>query len=145
MNVVDFADAKQCENGSFTLGFYIIKLKTKYCGDIFYGRTKYDYTDGSIFCFAPGQLVQVNLKEDEDPTSVCLLFHPDLLSGTELGKKIRTRYPYFSYDINEEYWEDFAEMLGLEYARINKNTTISGFKQDLRNNEVYYMLNKALK
>ena len=101
VNVVDFADAKQCENGSFTLGIYIIKLKTKYCGDIYYGRTKYDYTDGSIFCFAPGQLVQVNLKEDEDPTSVCLLFHPDLLSGTELGKKIRTRYPYFSYDINE--------------------------------------------
>ena len=56
-----------------------------------------------------------------------------------------THHSAFSYDINEEYWEDFAEMLGLEYARINKNTTISGFKQDLRNNEVYYMLNKALK
>ncbi|MBR1940462.1 MAG: AraC family transcriptional regulator [Bacteroidaceae bacterium] len=101
VNVVDFSEAKRCENGRFTLGFYIIKLKTKYCGDIFYGRTKYDYTDGSIFCFAPDQLVQIDLKEDEVPTSVCLLFHPDLIRGTELGQKIRTRYPYFSYDINE--------------------------------------------
>ena len=56
-----------------------------------------------------------------------------------------THHSAFSYDISEEYWEDFAEMLDLEYVRINKQTTISGLKQDLRNNEVYYMLNKALK
>ena len=43
-----------------------------------------------------------------------------------------------------EYWEDFAEIAGIEYVKINKNTTISDFKQQLRNNEVYYMLNKAL-
>ncbi len=36
-------------------------------------------------------------------------------------------------------------MCGIEYIGIDKNTTISGFKQQLRNNEVYYMLNKALK
>ena len=56
-----------------------------------------------------------------------------------------THHSAFSYDISEEYWEDFAEMLDLEHVRINKQTTISGLKQDLRNNEVYYMLNKALK
>ena len=56
-----------------------------------------------------------------------------------------THHSAFSYDINEEYWEDFAEMLGIEYVKINKNTNIADFKQTLRNNEVYYMLNKALK
>ena len=56
-----------------------------------------------------------------------------------------THHSAFSYDITAEYWEDFAEMLGLEHVRINKNTTIEDFKQTLRNNEVYYMLNKALK
>ena len=55
-----------------------------------------------------------------------------------------THHSAFSYDINEEYWEDFAEMVGIEYIKINKNTTISSFKQELRMNEVYYMLNKAL-
>ena len=56
-----------------------------------------------------------------------------------------THHSAFSYDITEEYWEDFAEITGIEYAKINKNTTISNFKQELRMNEIYYMLNKALK
>ena len=50
-----------------------------------------------------------------------------------------------SCEITEEYWEDFAEMLDLEYVRINKDTKTSEFKQQLRTNEVYYMLNKALR
>ena len=56
-----------------------------------------------------------------------------------------THHSAFSYDITEEYWEDFAEMTGIEFIAINKNTTIPEFKQQLRNNEIYYMLNKALK
>jgi L-arabinose isomerase len=36
-------------------------------------------------------------------------------------------------------------MVGLEYVKINKDTKTSEFKQNLRNNEVYFMLNKALK
>ena len=55
-----------------------------------------------------------------------------------------THHSAFSYDITEEYWEDFAEMVGIEYVKINKDTNTYEFKQTLRNNEVYYMLNKAL-
>ena len=55
-----------------------------------------------------------------------------------------THHSAFSYEITAEYWEDFAEILGVEFIGINKDTTISGFKQQLRNNEIYYMLNKAL-
>jgi len=55
-----------------------------------------------------------------------------------------THHSAFSYDITAEYWEDFAEIAGIEFIGINKDTTTSGFKQQLRNNEVYYMLNKAL-
>ena len=56
-----------------------------------------------------------------------------------------THHSAFSYDITEEYWEDFAEMLGIEYVRINKDTKTSEFKQQLQNNELYYMLSKALR
>ncbi|MCQ2197871.1 MAG: L-arabinose isomerase [Bacteroidaceae bacterium] len=56
-----------------------------------------------------------------------------------------THHSAFSYDITEEYWEDFAEMTGIEYVAINKKTTISEFKKELKNNEIYYMLNKALR
>ena len=56
-----------------------------------------------------------------------------------------THHSAFSYDITEEYWEDFAEMTGIEYVRINKDTKTSEFKQQLQNNEMYYMLSKALR
>ena len=56
-----------------------------------------------------------------------------------------THHSAFSYDITEEYWEDFAEMLGIEYVKINKDTKSYEFKQQLQNNEMYYMLNKALR
>ncbi len=55
-----------------------------------------------------------------------------------------THHSCFSYDLTAEYWEDYAEIAGLEMLYINKDTTMSEFKKELRMNEVYYMLNKAL-
>lgn len=55
-----------------------------------------------------------------------------------------THHSCFSYDLTSEYWEDYAEISGIEMVHINKNTTISEFKKELRMNEVYYLLNKAL-
>ena len=56
-----------------------------------------------------------------------------------------THHSAFSYDVTSEYWEDFAEITGIEYVHIDKNTNISDFKKELRTNEVYYLLNKALR
>ena len=55
-----------------------------------------------------------------------------------------THHTSFSYDLTTEYWEDYAEIAGIEMVVIDKNTTIPEFKKELRMNEVYYMLNKAL-
>lgn len=55
-----------------------------------------------------------------------------------------THHSCFSYDLTAEYWEDYAEISGIEMIYINKDTTISNFKKELRMNEIYYMLNKAL-
>ena len=55
-----------------------------------------------------------------------------------------THHSAFSYDITPEYWEDYAEIAGIEMLHINDKTTISDFKKEIRMNEVYYMLNKAL-
>ncbi|MBO4761670.1 MAG: L-arabinose isomerase [Bacteroidales bacterium] len=56
-----------------------------------------------------------------------------------------THHSCFSYDLTPEYWEDYAEIADIEMLHINKDTTISGFKKEMRMNEVYYLLNKALK
>lgn len=55
-----------------------------------------------------------------------------------------THHSCFSYDLTVEYLEDFAEIAGIELVVIDNDTTISSFKKELRMNEVYYMLNKAL-
>jgi L-arabinose isomerase len=55
-----------------------------------------------------------------------------------------THHSCFSYDITPEYWEDYAEIAGIEMLHINERTTIESFKRELRINEIYYMLNKAL-
>jgi L-arabinose isomerase len=46
----------------------------------------------------------------------------------------------YSPAVTSEMLEDFAAIAGVELALIGANTTLSGFKQDLRNNEVYYHL-----
>lgn len=55
-----------------------------------------------------------------------------------------THHSCFSYDITPEYWEDYAEMAGIEMVHIDRNSTMSSVKKDLQMGEVYYMLNKSL-
>jgi L-arabinose isomerase len=55
-----------------------------------------------------------------------------------------THHTSFSYDLDTEYLLDYAEIAGIEAVVIDKNTTIESFKKELRLNEIYYMLNKAL-
>lgn len=55
-----------------------------------------------------------------------------------------THHTSFSYDLTVEYLEDYAEIAGIEMVVIDENTTMEGFKKELRMNEVYYLLNKAL-
>ncbi len=56
-----------------------------------------------------------------------------------------THHSCFSYDVTPEFWEDYAMIAGIEMLHINKDTTINQFMHEIRFNEVYYMLNKALK
>jgi L-arabinose isomerase len=45
-----------------------------------------------------------------------------------------------SYAVTTEMLEDFATMAGIELAMIDGETKLGAFKQNLRNNEVYYGL-----
>jgi L-arabinose isomerase len=50
----------------------------------------------------------------------------------------------FSFDLTAEHLEDFAEMAGMEFLLIDKGTTVSSFKKELRWNDLYYHLAKGL-
>ena len=84
----------------FNYGVYALFLKDVKCGNIKYGRQYYDYQDGTVVCFAPGQVADLEMLPDIQPAAHGLLFHPDLIRGTALGQEIR-RYTFFSYETNE--------------------------------------------
>lgn len=56
-----------------------------------------------------------------------------------------THHSSFSFALTAEYMEDFAEIADIEMLLIDEQTTLRSFKQELRNNEMYYLLNKALR
>ena len=75
-------------------------MKETKCGDITYGRQPYDYGEGTIVCFAPGQVAEVDMAKDARPKAHGLLFHPDFIRGTMLGQEIK-KYSFFSYETRE--------------------------------------------
>lgn len=102
VSVVDLTKATKTVNHiQMTYGLYALFLKqTKSC-DIKYGRQSYDYQEGTIVCFAPGQTIGVETLEDEvSPQVYGVIFHPDLIRETSLGKNIKN-YTFFSYAVNE--------------------------------------------
>ena len=85
----------------FNYGIYALYLKLEKACDIKYGRQTYDYQEGTIVCFAPGQTAETNATTDKVQVNAHgILFHPDLLRGTSLGKSIK-KYTFFSYEVNE--------------------------------------------
>jgi len=101
VSVIDFANtAPKIFASRMNFGFYAVYLKDVQCGDIKYGRNTYDYQDRTLVFVGPGQVINVSIKPDYKPQGFALLFHPDLLHGTHLGKHIN-EYSFFSYESRE--------------------------------------------
>ncbi len=81
-------------------GFYTVFLKQIYCGDLRYGLSNYDYEEGTLIFLAPQQVIGENKEDYYQPQGIALVFHPDLITGTPLGKSIGD-YRFFSYAVNE--------------------------------------------
>ncbi len=101
ISLVDLNKSNRLPRSKFTLNFYAIVIKETRCGDIRYGNKYYDYDEGSMVFFAPNQIV-ISEPEGElhQPYGIALIFHPDLIKGTNLGKQIH-EYSFFSYQSNE--------------------------------------------
>jgi AraC-like DNA-binding protein len=101
ITVIDLSKASPMPAQTFNFGLYAIYLKEFKCGEIKYGRGHYDYQEGTLVFIAPGQVLGVQPKvKTFEPKGWALLFHPDLIKGTSLGKHIH-HYSFFSYDVNE--------------------------------------------
>lgn len=80
---------------------YGIFLRGDNLVDLTYGCGIYDYKEGTLLAVAPGQLGGTEDNgEKVNISGWSILFHPDLLQGTSLEKKI-TNYTFFDYSLNE--------------------------------------------
>lgn len=98
VSVINLNNASQFVNhATIEYGLYALFLKNGVSCQIKYGRRQYDYQEGTIVSFAPGQIVEVEVnKQNFNPNVYGLIFHPDLIRGTSLGQNIKN-YNFFSY------------------------------------------------
>ncbi|QHV96476.1 helix-turn-helix domain-containing protein [Spirosoma endbachense] len=101
VSVVDLSKADPRQGSRMYFGFYTIFLKDVKCGDLVYGLHTYDYQEGTLVFLAPGQVAGINSNgETYQPKGYALVFHPDLIHGTSLGRHIQ-EYSFFGYQSNE--------------------------------------------
>ena len=101
VSVVDMSELECIRHSLKHFGFYCIILKHLGCGDVAYGRSAYDYNDGSLVFVAPNQMAGANDgKISYNTKGWILMFHPDLLRNTYLEHSMN-RYTFFDYSSNE--------------------------------------------
>ena len=101
VSVIDFSKAVPRRLNRTYFGFYMVLLKDVNCGDLRYGKNTYDYQEGTLIFLAPGQILDMEPSEElYQPKGYGVIFHPDLIHGTSLGRHIE-KYSFFSYNSNE--------------------------------------------
>lgn len=126
---------------------YIITLKKNLKGRIQYGHRAYDFSEGVLAFYAPGQLCEADPSIDTSELSGWMLvFHPDLLHKYPLAKKM-AGYTFFSYQVHEALHLSGREesLLDgvLEGLRRECEQPIDGFSQDVLVAQLDVLLNYA--
>jgi len=92
---------KKFFNVKLTSDFYLVLFKNNKTGSMVYGKTSYDFQNGTLVFIAPNQVTQSNEYEAIDNSGAWYLaFHPDLIRNTDIGSKM-DKYSFFSYESNE--------------------------------------------
>jgi AraC-like DNA-binding protein len=130
----------------YRFNLYAIFCK-KFSGIMRYGRSYYDFSEGSLTFTAPGQITAPAVGPPPEE-GWALFFHPDLLHGSVLGNKIRS-YSFFNYEANEALHISEEEKLILlecvrnierEYAR-----NIDEHTQSLIQSNIELLLNYCIR
>ena len=101
VSVVHVENTEHIKECVMHYGLYAIYLKENKGCKLSYGRTPYDFDEMTVTSFAPGQVVNVEPNPDVPFAKfTALVFHPDLLNRTALGRQIN-RYEFFGYSSTE--------------------------------------------
>lgn len=125
----------------YSLDLYTVVYK-KFKGSLKYGRSSYDFQEGTLMFTAPNQVMSPS-ADTEITEGWFLAFHPDFIYGSTLAKKIQ-KYSFFQYQSNEALHisEDEKAMLDEVIVRIKKeySQNIDRHTQDLILNQIEMLL-----
>ncbi len=85
---------------SVLYNFYSVCIKKDFKGKLKYGQNYYDFDEGVMTFFSPGQIVSTEITDDMAVLGIWLVVHPDFIQNYPLSKTIKN-YGYFSYAVNE--------------------------------------------
>lgn len=104
ITLIDFSKARigpESNGVRNVFGFYSVTLKKSSGTELKYGRKDYDFSEASLLCMAPEQVIYITKIENETfPEGWGLYFHPDLIRSGSLNDKM-SNYTFFSYEMNE--------------------------------------------
>jgi len=128
---------------SLMYNFYSVCTKRDFNGRMKYGQNYYDFDNGIMTFFAPGQVVSTE-GSNVSVSGIWLVFHPDFLRGYALDKNIKES-GYFSYATHEALHLSEAEeamvngiMLAIEKEYLHP---IDKFSQDVMVSQIELLLN----
>lgn len=108
-------------DASYRLNMYSIACK-KVEGSFKYGRTHYDFGEGTLMFTAPNQVLTPGIENRVEGWGIYI--HPDFLHGSSKGQNL-TRYSFFGYDANEGLHISDSEKNVLEECVRNIDREIS--------------------
>jgi AraC-like DNA-binding protein len=109
VSVLDQSLSSLVHEARYRSELYIVFLKDTKCEELKYGRNHYDYEEGTLLFIAPDQVFGFEGSGKMlQPSGWALVFHPDLIRGTHLGKHIN-EYGFFSYEADEALHVSDAE------------------------------------
>nr|WP_315179490.1 helix-turn-helix transcriptional regulator [uncultured Flavobacterium sp.] len=129
---------------SFVYNFYSICTKKDFKGKLKYGQNYYDFDEGIMTFFSPGQVISTVVDEDIALSGIWLVVHPDFIQNYALAKSIKD-YGFFSYAVNEALHlsdkeeamiTDIMQNIDAEYCSV-----IDGFSQDVILSHIELLLN----
>jgi AraC family transcriptional regulator, transcriptional activator of pobA len=147
ISIVDLSGLKNNPDvNSVLFDLYVVSLKQG-CDKLFYGQQQYDFDEGLMAFFAPGQILRgEETGVPPDLKGWMMFIHPDFFWGTSLANKIK-KYEFFDYTVNEAlFLSDKEETIinGIvENIKNEYHENIDKFSQDIIISHLEALLNYA--
>ena len=101
VSVIHYDELEHCRHSLNNYDVYGMFIADEQLDELTYGLVNYDLMRHALMCVSPGQIGgKTDTGEEIHTRGWALLFDPELLAGTDLGKRL-PQYSFFSYNVSE--------------------------------------------